>query len=242
MSPMEPIRTSYLNTQAMIDYLEILMRIIEEQFTDDHFTSRQLKALKGLIERANTLNGRVYTNEFTKQLRASDEKRDTLIVALRAGLENTVRLRAIQPAEADAAEQLITVLDANPIEINAGYGTESGQINQLLTNLTTPAMAPLLLTAKALHIVEAIKEEQASFADLYQKKIEADQLKELGSVRAVIKEMDFRLDALMGYLGANAVDLPEQYADVTGKINELTKRVMTAARSSRTRSEAVVTE
>lgn len=76
------------------------------------------------------------------------------------------------------------------------------------------------------------------FPRIFQKKLDAEAVRELGSLRQVTEKIFERLENILTVLGTNAVDLPDEYLSIAEKVNELTQSVMVPAKARKNRAKS----
>ncbi len=237
MQFMLPIRQSYLSSKEIIGYALNLKPILETIIGSDPYLARQMAIIADLHNRGAVLSGRTFTNTFTQHVKQSDENRDTIYTGLLTTLHNNIALSTLFPEKATYSQMILTTIEANPVDISAGYAVESVQLEQLL-DLLNALDSEVLTKAGVLEIVEALTIEEQKFSMLFQKKIDEEAKKELGSVRQVAKLVFERLINILTYMGSNAVDLPDEYLAIAEKVNELTQSVMIPAKARKKRADS----
>ncbi|MCP5013760.1 MAG: hypothetical protein GY938_00585 [Ketobacter sp.] len=238
MQTLIPLRESYLTATEIIAYGQTLASLLAEMEQSESFLLRQRMAIVMLVERNAQLSGRVFSSEYTKQIKVCDEERDMLCSAAKREIENKAMLKSVFPEKAAAAEALLKVFDANSVDIHASYAVESLEIEQLLDILSTSANKAQLEVCDVLPIIEQLTSVQGTFTELYKKRLDAEAAKEFGNIRAVAKQMVLRIGYIHSHLDACATDLPDDYLSLADKVNELTLKTMTPARARRNRKEA----
>lgn len=226
-----------LITHEFLDLGKSLNSSIELHLPSEGYLSRHASKIMSHIEDITLLQGRDQVNAFTGEYRSSDEERDLLDGAIEDAVKAKVKMKALFPAEGEAAEAILADLNATPVDVRVGFSEQSEQVNARLAKLNTPESRARFELLQLLPVLDRYSEVQKEFEALSQKKDAFESAKLRGTVKTHIEGMKERFDFIFTYLRGQMIDVPAKYETAAKEIQESVTRIMAVAEARETRKK-----
>ncbi len=226
---------SIVSTKSLVTFARVVQNHVEP-LKVDLFIERQIAAIKKILNEMDQAFQRVLISEFTEQLVVKDDRRDALIVALRAHLNAMVAQKVLNEKKAAAAEALLVHMNMMDSRVTSmGYLEESAEINAFLLAVKSLSEETITLSGANM-LLSALEEAQIDFDTLFNAKDkaaeESSSPRQLRVIRSALVE---RIEAVLSYISINAIDLPEEYGSVVESLNGIIDEVMAKAKAEKTR-------
>ncbi len=228
---------SLLTNEELATFAIRVCAKVESNLEDDEFLNTEANVITEENSTVTELKARTNSNEFTILLELSDKKRDKLYRVIKRKLKNDIDMLEYEPALADLAEKVISIIENNPVDLIAGYSTESEQLNRLFDITKQPENAQTLQASSVASLFTTIEHEQREFERLQNEQDLLDTKTPNGEVKKHIAAMVFHLKGILSYLELNALSKSTIYESTAAEVEEMINSIMAPARARATKKE-----
>ncbi len=215
---------------------------VDTDLEEDEFLKTETAVITEENSKITNLKARSESNEFTHLIMLSDKKRDMLYRVIKRKLKNDIDLVDYEPAIAELAEKVLKMIEHSPVDLMAGYSTESDQLNRLFEITKQPENAALIMGSSVAFTLEALENEQREFERLQDEQTRIDTTTPTGEVRKHIATMIFHLKGVLSYLELSALSKGAQYETTAAEVEDMITAIMAPARSRATKKDNEIAE
>ncbi len=234
----ENYSSSYFTKDELSTFAIRVCVELESSLPEDDFLMEETAVIRGENDIVTALKSRSSTNKFTGLVEVSDKKRDKLYRVIKRKLKNDIDLAEYDPAQAVTAEQLLKLIDENPVNLIAGYAKENAQLNRLLDVFKKPENDTLVQGSSVSAQIAALIAEQQNLENLQadQNRLDTETLK--GEVKKNIAVMIFHLNGILSYLELRALSNGATYETSAARVEEIINAMMAPARARASKKTA----
>ncbi|WP_109831300.1 DUF6261 family protein [Reichenbachiella versicolor] len=235
------LRTSYLLPAELAETTANYLKAIQEAGITDPFVLKIVDLLELDLEALQQALVAVRLNQLVSELSKLDALRDDLFIGFRDLVDANKRRRSEVIQEAynkvwPVIEQAGTGL------YRLGYTEQSGKLSALFNELDEEQYQPAMTTMNVKEIYEELKQAQVEFNNLYNERLEADQLADYPTLSEAKSGIAPHLNALISTFDILQSTTDGEFEELITQIDGITSSVMTVAKARKTRSENEATE
>ncbi|WP_109832650.1 DUF6261 family protein [Reichenbachiella versicolor] len=231
------LRTSYLLPAELAETTANYLKAIQEASITDPFVLKIVALLESDLEALQQAIMAVRLNQLVSELSKTDALRDDLFIGFR-DLVDANKRRRIETIKEAYAKVWPVIDQAGKNLYKLGYAEQSGKLSALFNELDEEAYQSAITTLNAMDIYTELKQAQTEFNDLYNERLEADQMADYPTLSEARSNIIPHLNALLSTMEILQSTTTEgEYDEVISLIDGITTAIMTVAKSRKTRSE-----
>ncbi len=232
---------SFIHTILTNEELTVLatriMTEVRNNLEGDSFLEDQCTVAEKKVDQIGKLKGRSKKNTYTKLIRKDDKSRDAIYDAIIRTITNDIAMAEFEPEQAKKAIKIQDILDLNLVNTKAGYTAETAQMNTLIGAVKEPGNVPFITGSSVEVYFKRLESIQQHFEALQDQKNSLEAVALVGEVKTEVKELVYRLDALLSYLDVKARDY-DTFEEVAKKVGEIISEIVAVAKARETRKQS----
>jgi hypothetical protein len=233
------LRTSYLQPGELAETANAFLQKVNSFTPLDPFLERITNLLQEDLSTLNNALTAVRINALVKAVSEADALRDDLFIAFRDSLDILKR----RPSETFQAAYLALwpILEqAGTLLYSLGYSEQSGRLEALIEQMNLPANQTHLTNTGLTGLFEEMKQAQANFTELYQKRLDLDSQQDYPTLAEAKSSIVPRINMLLDAVSILHEEDAETLGPLVRELNAITSQIMAIARARRTRDASAL--
>lgn len=223
-----------LSAEETFTLTKRIIEIIKKRMSKDEFALLLLPVLEEALNKLSDALRKIANKEMTRLISEADEVRDAAFLALR----DYIKANSNKPDKKvkTAANKLLEVVRKVGFSLHReGDTVETALLHSLFAELDKPDCTKALNAVNAVDWYASLKEAQAGFEKVNDKKVQDESGKEIPLVGENKKVISKYLIPLLGYLEVKAELSDNEFKVTADQCDEVIEGVITIARARNTR-------